>query len=94
MPRRPGQPAVRGTDWNRPPAQAFSSRRAMDGGYPMFRIMLVIAVLAIGYDAVVHQGAYTRDLWYKAVGATERVVDEAKRVGERAPDGSPRTQMN
>lgn len=60
----------------------------------MFRILLVIAVLAIGYDAVVHQGAYTRDLWSKAVGATERVVDEAKRVSERAPDAPPRTQMN
>lgn len=36
----------------------------------MFRILLVIAVIAIGYDAIVHQGAYTRDLWYKAVGAT------------------------
>jgi hypothetical protein len=43
---------------------------------------------------VVHQGAYTRDLWSKAVGATERVVDEAKRVSERAPDTPPRTQMN
>lgn len=60
----------------------------------MFRILLVIAVLAIGYDAIVHQGAYTRDLWYKAVGATERVVDEAKRVGERTPDEPPRSQMN
>ena len=48
----------------------------------------------IGYDAVVHQGAYTRDLWYRAVGATERAVDEAKRVGERAPDEPPRSQMN
>ena len=60
----------------------------------MFRILLVIAVVAIGYDAVVHQGAYTRDLWSKAVGATERVVDEAKRVSERAPDAPQRTQMN
>jgi hypothetical protein len=60
----------------------------------MARILLVIAVIAIGYDAVVHQGAYTRDLWYKAVGATERVVDEAKRVGERKPDEPPRSQMN
>ena len=60
----------------------------------MFRILLVIAVIAIGYDAIVHQGAYTRDLWFKAVGATERVVDEAKRVGERAPDEPPRSQTN
>ncbi|MDU0339628.1 hypothetical protein [Bosea rubneri] len=60
----------------------------------MFRILLVIAVVAIGYDAVVHRGAYTRDLWYKAVGVTERAVDEAKRVGERPPDEPPRTQMN
>ena len=27
-------------------------------------------------------------------GATERVVDEAKRVGERAPDEPPRSQTN
>ena len=60
----------------------------------MFRLLLIIIVLVVGYDAIVHQGAYTRDLWSKAVGATERVVDEAKRVGEPAPDTPPRTQMN
>jgi hypothetical protein len=60
----------------------------------MFRILLVIAVIVIGYDAVVHQGAYTRDLWYKTVDVTERVVDEAKHVGEQKPDEPPRSQMN
>ena len=74
--------------------QAFSAEDHFGRGIPMFRILLVIAVIAIGYDAIVHQGAYTRDLWYKAVGATERVVDEAKRVGERKPDEPPRSQTN
>jgi hypothetical protein len=59
----------------------------------MFRLLLVIAVVAIGYDAVIHQGAYTRDLWYKAVGATERVVDEAKRATD-SPREEPRPPSN
>jgi len=79
---------------NRAQATAFPVEDQFGRGIPMFRILLVIAVIAIGYDAIVHQGAYTRDLWYKAVGATERVVDEAKRVGQRAPDEPPRSQMN
>lgn len=91
MPRDGGQP--RGTGTSTPP-ERFLSRTNSDGGFPMFRILLVIAVIAIGYDTIVHQGAYTRDLWYKAVGTTERVVDQAKRVGERAPDEPPRSQMN
>lgn len=91
MPRSGGQPRGTGTP---PPPKRSLPRTNPDGGHPMFRILLVIAVIAIGYDAIVHQGAYTRDLWYKAVGATERVVDEAKRVGERAPDDPPRSQIN
>ncbi|WP_332680682.1 hypothetical protein [Bosea sp. (in: a-proteobacteria)] len=70
----------------------------------MFRILLLIAVIAIGYDAIVHQGAYTRSAWYNVVGATERLVGEAKRIGEPAREEPrpeqplreepPRTQMN
>jgi hypothetical protein len=60
----------------------------------MVRILLVIAVVAIGYDAVVHHGAYTRDLWFKAVDVTGRVVDEAKRTGEPPREELPRTQPN
>ena len=37
----------------------------------MFRILLIIAVIAIGYDAVVHQGHYTRNVWTSVVGLTE-----------------------
>lgn len=91
MPRCAGQPHRPGTA---AAAYAFPVEDQFGRGIPMFRILLVIAVIAIGYDAIVHQGAYTRDLWFKAVGATERVVDEAKRVGERAPDEPPRSQMN
>ena len=76
------------------PRPRFLSRSNFGRGMSMGRILLVIAVIAIGYDAIVHQGAYTRDLWYKAVGATERVVDEAKRVGQRAPDEPPRSPTN
>ena len=50
----------------------------------MFRILLVIAVVAIGYDAVVHQGAYTRDAWNSIVRLTGSSVEGAKELGERA----------
>lgn len=70
----------------------------------MFRILLLIAVITIGYDAIVHHGAYTRSAWYSVAGATERVVDEAKRIGEPAREEPrpeeplreepPHTQMN
>lgn len=50
------------------------------------RILLVILVLAIGYDAVVHEGAYTRSVWTSLVGFTGSAVTGAKQIGERARD--------
>lgn len=59
----------------------------------MFRLLLVILVLAIGYDAVVHQGAYTRNAWASIVGVTDSAVTGAKQLGERARDET-RSQTN
>jgi len=59
----------------------------------MFRLLLIIAVLAIGYDAVVHQGAYTRNAWTSAVGVTESAVTSAKQFGDRTRDDN-RSQLN
>lgn len=52
----------------------------------MFRLLLVILVLAIGYDAVAHQGAYTRDAWNSIVRLTDSSVNGARELGERARD--------
>jgi hypothetical protein len=52
----------------------------------MSRIILTILVLAIGYDAVVHQGAYTRSAWSSLVGLTDSAITGAKQIGERARD--------
>lgn len=52
----------------------------------MFRIALVIFILIIGYDAVAHQGAYTRQAWDALVQLTGSAVDGAKGLGERARD--------
>jgi hypothetical protein len=52
----------------------------------MSRILLTILVLAIGYDAVVHQGAYTRSVWTSLVGVTDSAITGAKQIGERARD--------
>jgi hypothetical protein len=55
------------------------------GGFPfVFRLLLVIIVLVVGYDAVVHQGAYTRDAWNSIVRLTSSSVEGAKELGERA----------
>jgi len=55
------------------------------GGLPfVFRLLLVIIVLVVGYDAVVHQGAYTRDAWNSIVRLTSSSVEGAKELGERA----------
>lgn len=59
----------------------------------MFRLLLIIAVLLIGYDAVVHQGAYTRNAWSSVVGLTDSAVSSAKQFGER-PREETRTQLN
>lgn len=50
----------------------------------MFRILLIIAVVAIGYDAVVHQGLYTRNAWASVVGLTDSAVTSAKQLGQDA----------
>ena len=59
----------------------------------MSRVLLTILVLAIGYDAVVHQGAYTRGAWTSLVGVTDAAVTGAKQIGERARDET-RSQTN
>lgn len=48
----------------------------------MFRLLLIVAVLLIGYDAVVHQGAYTRNAWASVVGVTNSAVSNARQLGE------------
>ena len=50
----------------------------------MFRLLLIIIVLVVGYDAVVHQGTYTRDAWNSIVRLTSSSVEGAKELGERA----------
>lgn len=50
----------------------------------MFRIFLVIIVLVIGYDAVVHQGAYTREAWDGISRLTNSAVEGAKGIANRS----------
>jgi hypothetical protein len=50
----------------------------------VFRVLLLIIVLVVGYDAIVHQGAYTRDAWNSIVRLTQSSVEGAKDLGERA----------
>ncbi|CAH1675781.1 conserved hypothetical protein [Hyphomicrobiales bacterium] len=50
----------------------------------MFRLLLIVIVLVVGYDAIVHQGAYTRDAWNSIVRLTHSSVEGAKELGERA----------
>ena len=52
----------------------------------MFRILLIVAVIAIGYDAVVHQGFYTRNAWTSVVGLTDSAVSHARQLGERVKE--------
>jgi hypothetical protein len=59
----------------------------------MFRLLLIIAVIAIGYDAVVHQGAYTRNAWTSVVGITDSAVSSARQFGGGAREET-RTQIN
>jgi hypothetical protein len=44
----------------------------------MFRLLLLIALIAIGYDAVVHEGAYTRGIWSNMVGLTNSAVSDVR----------------
>jgi hypothetical protein len=46
----------------------------------MFRILLIIVVLAIGYDAVMHQGAYTRSIWDNIVGLVTSARNDAQKI--------------
>jgi len=52
----------------------------------VFRVILIILVLVIGYDAVVHQGAYTREAWNSIARLTGSAVEGAKDLGQRARD--------
>lgn len=57
---------------------------ASEGVPYVFRLLLVIIVLVVGYDAIVHQGAYTRDAWNSIVRLTQSSVEGAKDLGDRA----------
>ena len=46
----------------------------------MFRILLIIIVLAIGYDAVMHQGFYTRSIWDNIVGLVTSARNDAQKI--------------
>jgi hypothetical protein len=59
----------------------------------MFRIILVLALIAVGYDAVVHQGFYTRNIWTNVVNLTDSAVNGARQLGQNAREES-RTQNN
>ncbi len=50
----------------------------------MFRVLLLVIVPIVCYDAVVHQGAYTRDAWNSIVRLTQSSVEGARDLGERA----------
>lgn len=54
----------------------------------MFRVLLVILVLIIGYDAVVHQGAYTRQAWDGIARLTNSAIEGAKGLGNRSNTGA------
>ena len=58
--------------------------RGDNGEFFVFRLLLIIIVLVVGYDAVVHQGAYTRDAWNSIVRLTGSSVEGAREFGERA----------
>jgi hypothetical protein len=54
----------------------------------MFRLLLLIAVIAIGYDAIVYQGLYTRNAWSSVVGITDSAVSSARQFSEGVRDES------
>jgi hypothetical protein len=56
------------------------------------RILLVILVLAIGYDAVVHEGANTRNVWASLVSFAGSAVSGAREMTE--PREEPRAPSN
>jgi hypothetical protein len=65
---------------------ATTLMRGDNGEIFVFRVLLLIIVLVVGYDAIVHQGAYTRDAWNSIVRLTQSSVEGAKDLGERARD--------
>ena len=46
------------------------------GGFGM-RLVLFVAVLALGADALLYNGAYTQAAWREASGHVERLLDKA-----------------
>lgn len=44
----------------------------------MLRVLLIVVVVLIGFDAVVHNGYYTRNMWANLVGLTDSAVDSAR----------------
>jgi hypothetical protein len=54
----------------------------------MFRLILILALIAVGYDAVVHQGTYTRNIWTNLVGLTDSAVNGARQFGQNAHEES------
>lgn len=52
----------------------------------MFRILLLVAVIAIGYDAIVHHGLYTRNAWSSVVGITDSAISGARQLGDGVRD--------
>lgn len=57
------------------------------------RILLIILVLAIGYDAVAHQGAYTRNVWASLVEFAGSAVSGARDAADEVRD-QPRAPSN
>lgn len=68
----------------RNPAADAALLAGHEGRRPVLRLLLVILVLVIGYDAIVHQGAYTREAWTSIVRLTDSSVEGARGLGERA----------
>jgi hypothetical protein len=52
----------------------------------MFRLLVLIAVVAVGYDAIVHHGLYTRNAWASVVEVTDSAVSSARQFGEGTRD--------
>ncbi|WP_353187271.1 hypothetical protein [Bosea sp. (in: a-proteobacteria)] len=50
----------------------------------MFRVLLIIIVLVVGYDAVMHQGANTREASHRLGLLPLSSVEGARELGERA----------
>lgn len=60
----------------------------------MIRILLTIAIAAVGYDAVVHRGAYTSRVLTSTADAAGCMIDEASCADGRAPERPAQSQTN